>query len=94
MSVQTFPTIHVNGDTGEKLCADFLEAYKAICHAEDLLAVTGPNGRNYYPQGPEALIAAIEEHQERMALLSKVGNECLELAKYCADNSITPRKRG
>ena len=57
----TLPTIHNNGTSPEDLAKGFLDGMRAISAAADLLCNAGPNGRDYYPQGSEALPAAITE---------------------------------
>ena len=48
------PTIHLNGDTRGTLMAQVCEAYSALGDAIKAVQGMAPNGRNYYPQGPDA----------------------------------------
>lgn len=73
------PTIHMNGTSKESLLRGWDKAYVAINDAMNALAEAGPNGRDFYPQGPEALAIAIKEHSARMTKLDEVRSELQEL---------------
>lgn len=75
------PTIHLNGTSKERLLDALEEAYAAIHTAIEKLGETAPNGRDYYPQGPDALFKAQEEHFARMQKLEDVRRELQELAE-------------
>jgi hypothetical protein len=49
------PTIHLNGTSRESLMEDLLGAYHALTEAIAALGRACPNGRDYYPQGNDAL---------------------------------------
>lgn len=69
------PTIHLNGTSKERLVEDLCEASNAIDAAYDKLKQCGPNGRDYYPQGPEAMERAQAEHFSRLKRLDAVKKE-------------------
>ena len=52
-----YPTIHANGTTKERLLEAIEGASLALKIAEEKLAQTAPNGRDYYPQGAYAVPA-------------------------------------
>jgi hypothetical protein len=79
----TAPTIHLNGDRAETLREDYVNAYHAVQAARDALSCTRPDGRNFYPQGPQALTDAIAEHDRRQQRLADVAEELMALATYC-----------
>ena len=81
----TLPTIHNNGTSPEDLAKGFLDGMRAISAAADLLCNAGPNGRDYYPQGSEALPAAITEHRSRLVRLEAIRLELETLAVHCSD---------
>ncbi len=80
----TVPTIHSNGTSRESLICKLGNAQSAIEEACNVLAEAEPNGRDYYPQGLQALRYAINEHQSRLERLESVKNEigALILAIY------------
>jgi hypothetical protein len=46
-----------------------------------VLAEATPNGRDYYPQGPDVLYKAIDEHRSRQQRLESVKKELQELVE-------------
>ena len=51
----TLPTIHLNGTDPKTLLGDAINAMDALRTAIEALDKTAPNGRDYYPQGSDAL---------------------------------------
>jgi hypothetical protein len=60
------PTIHLNGTSKESLVDGWNDAYAALQAAYTALQHTAPNGRDYYPQGPDAIQTATTEHRMRL----------------------------
>ena len=79
------PTIHLNGTPVSRLLEEVNEAAQAVRLAVEKLELAGPNGRDYYPQGPEALPQAQKEHRERVQMLTTVRGELLEILDYLFD---------
>lgn len=75
----------MNGTSANDLAEGYRTALNAIDDACQALAGSGPNGRDYYPQGAEAITTALAEHYDRLAALEKVKEEVLELARHCFD---------
>ena len=71
----TLPTIHLNGTSAEALMEGYQKAYEAVSDSILVVARAYPNGRDYYPQGNEALPAALLEHDRRLMLLNVVAKE-------------------
>lgn len=69
------PTIHMNGTSAASLQEGYADAYTAIGRAIETLAAAGPNGRDYYPQGPDAYEKARTEHDTRITALRNVQAE-------------------
>jgi hypothetical protein len=69
------PTIHLNGTAKQDLMDALSDAYFAIGEAQRKLSETAPNGRDYYPQGSEAIYTATEEHRARWQKLEDVRQE-------------------
>lgn len=86
------PTIHLNGTNGVALTDAYSDAASAIRDAIDAAHKTGPNGRDYYPQGPDALTAALAEHSDRIAKLEAIKAEFEALALHCYDHTPTHRR--
>jgi hypothetical protein len=77
-----FPSIHLSGTSKERLLEAIEEAYHAITVAQEKLAETAPNGRDYYPQGGQALNQATDEHIRRTQKLEDVKRELQRLAEH------------
>lgn len=73
------PTIHLNG-TSKKGLLEALETATSVLHrAEQAVAETAPNGRDYYPQGEGAFDEARNQHDLRAARLHSVREELCEI---------------
>lgn len=81
----TLPTLHLNGTAALSLLRDYETAHNAVQAAITAVAMAYPNGRDYYPQGPEALSAALLEHDRRLTLLKAVSDELESLILGIAD---------
>lgn len=77
-SVPTIPTLHLNGTSGTTLVEEYRDAYEAIDRAIDALAAATCNGRDFYPQGPDAYYQAREERQQALQKLREA-QEYVEL---------------
>jgi len=74
------PTIHLNGTSRESLMDRLRDAMDAIIEAEKALMQACPNGRDYYPQGPDAIQEALRQHANRLHNLRAVYIELMEIA--------------
>jgi len=74
------PTIHLNGTPKERLLEQIENAYGKLGEAIKALANAAPNGRDYYPQGSDAIYRAQDEHSARMKKLLEVRKELEDLA--------------
>lgn len=81
------PTIHRNGTSRSALLSDAEDAYDALQKAIKALYDAGPNGRDYYPQGPGALITAVAEHDSRIDRLRSVADEIETIMEHLAGNT-------
>ena len=79
------PTIHMNGTSARALLEGYCNAISAIYDALDVLARAAPNGRDYYPQGPDACATADREHDARKRALIGVLHELQTLADHVED---------
>jgi hypothetical protein len=60
----TIPTLHLNGTSKTDLRDGYAAAYYAIEKAIDALANAELNGRDFYPQGPDAYYQARKERDQ------------------------------
>ena len=74
------PTAHMNGTSAEELIRQARAAINAADTLIDMLRGMAPNGRDYYPQGPDAIVAAVAEHRERVRLVDQVQAQLTEIA--------------
>lgn len=77
-----FPTIHLNGTSREQLEGCYTVAYYGVCDALHALEQIELNGRDYYPQGPEAFSEALREHTERCVALRAVRDQLSEIVEH------------
>lgn len=75
------PLLHMNGSSAETLIDGYTKAHNLLDAAIDALRACAPNGRDYYPQGPAALMQAVREHDKRIASLCEVLTEIELLAE-------------
>ncbi len=80
------PTIHLNGTSKEQLTGALSAAYDGLNAAYDLLKQTAPNGRDYYPQGGDAMEMAVDEHMSR---LRRIDNVMCEIEQILANIEAT-----
>jgi len=73
------PTIHLNGSGKASLASALETAVINLQTAQDALADCTPNGRDYYPQGDNAIGEAVAEHRARMAKLREVSAELMAI---------------
>jgi len=79
------PTLHTNGTSPEMLKEGYLAAYRAVTAADESLCAVEFNGRDYYPQGPDAWTTARAEHQHRLARLRCVAAELMQVLEHIQD---------
>jgi hypothetical protein len=79
MAKLTTPTVHLNGTSKADLLAPYEQAYRALGDAIEAVQKTGPNGRDYYVQGPGVINLASTEHGFRLKRLQAVRDEILEI---------------
>jgi hypothetical protein len=73
----------MNGTNPDDLLEGYRTALDALADAQDALAECGPNSRDYYPQGAEAISLAQAEHWKRRGMLTAIHDEIQELAMFC-----------
>jgi len=76
------PTIHMNGTGFKTLMEQYEGAYRALSDALEKLYECAPNGRDYYPQGNEAIRTAKKEHGARVSSLIHARDEIAQLIEY------------
>jgi hypothetical protein len=63
------PTIHLNGTSARMLREALEDAYTQAGTVVQRLRECRPNGRDYYPQGPTAMAAAVAQADYRENLI-------------------------
>jgi hypothetical protein len=79
------PTIHLNGSSPKYLYEAAVETRRAVEDALEKLRAVVPNGRDYYPQGPDAINTAQEQYWAMRQKLQEVSDELLEHAGNIVD---------
>ena len=79
------PIIHLNGTSKEDLLQQYLDAGHAIEAALRAMAKASPNGRDYYPLGPDAFRAAQDRWETLMRNVREAYQECQVTAEHVAD---------
>jgi hypothetical protein len=69
------PTIHFNGTSRQTLLAQAEAAHEALNDAIEALRGMAPNGRDFYPQGNEAIRGAMAEHVGWLSTLQSMRAE-------------------
>ena len=69
------PVVHLNGTGRQALLRQLSEVGVAIAKAADKLREAAPNGRDYYPAGPEAMTAAVAQFERRLGVLRGLQDE-------------------
>jgi hypothetical protein len=87
-----FPTIHLNGTSGDDLLSQTTDAMLALFAAINALKVTGPHGRDYYVLGPRVIDAAMAEHIARIQKLEAVQADLVAIYESI-DAQMTERGR-
>tara|TARA_R110002110_G_scaffold18012_12_gene76190 strand:- start:312 stop:581 length:270 start_codon:yes stop_codon:yes gene_type:complete len=80
MSNHTDPTIHLNGTSEESLVEQRLDIVQALVEVEKAIGQAWPHGRDFYPQGPDALAAAQQVWKERVKVVADLRDEINEEA--------------
>lgn len=79
------PTIHLNGTPGKLLYSDCENAMNRVLDAIDALNKPTLNGRDYYPQGPDAFSKAVKERVDMGKRLASVYNDLQIIATSILD---------
>jgi polysaccharide pyruvyl transferase WcaK-like protein len=80
------PTIHMNGTSQQELLDQICMALSAIRDAEQAMRAVTPNGRDYYPQGPDAIQEALRQHANRLHNLRAVHDELEQIGETIASH--------
>lgn len=80
------PTIHTNGTGAAGLFEQLANTTSQLRQTLRVLEASAPHGRDYYPQGDDAITEAIAEHVSRLDRVRSVLVECEELIQHVADH--------
>lgn len=81
------PTIHLNGTSKKELVQQLRTASVACSELEKALVAAAPHGRDYYPQGSDALTQAAEAHSKRIQSAHAIRAELLAIYQGIEDQS-------
>lgn len=76
------PTVHLNGTSREELLRQLEEAASGVRAAITALGKAHPNGRDYYPQGRDVIVAAVAEWRARVEKIDSVLKEIEEIYQH------------
>jgi len=79
------PHIHMNGTSKDYLLDRLCDASQSLNAAFEALRQTSPNGRDYYPLGPDAMRIAQEQHEDRTRRLDAIKAEIDQMAEAVSD---------
>jgi hypothetical protein len=79
------PTVHLNGTSGAELFRLNLAVVEHLRATIDALSKACPNGRDYYTQGQNAHLKAVDDHRQRMERLQYVYAEMQAIVESLAD---------
>ena len=83
------PTIHLNGTSKAVLLVDYQRAADALMDARNAVAACAPNGRDYYPQGSNAIVDAMQEHADRARRIAEIRTEIVEIMAAIEEGRTT-----
>jgi hypothetical protein len=78
------PMVHLNGTSKKELVSQYDNAIQALETALDVVLKSAPNGRDYYPKGPDAYEIARKQHYSRTAKINQVINELTSIVEEIA----------
>ena len=79
------PTIHLNGTSRAELVKQVEDAAHAVQAAIRAVEQACPNGRDYYPQGSDAIQEALRQQANRLHNLTAVNRELCEIWEAISD---------
>jgi len=82
------PTVHRDGTSLDALLEQLDTAIRAISAAYDALALAAPNGRDYYPQGPDAIHTAVRQHYQRANSLREAHTQLSAIYVHLIDSYL------
>jgi len=76
-----FPTIHLNGTSGDDLLGQTVDAMLALSDTIKALQAAGPNSRDYYvqPGQQQRFAQAQHQHEDRLAKLEAIQADLVAL---------------
>jgi hypothetical protein len=71
----SIPTVHLNGTSRDSLVKQRVNIIDALVGVEKAISQAWPHGRDFYPQGPDALSAAQQVWHERANIVGDLRYE-------------------
>lgn len=89
----SIPTVHLNGSSPDSLLDAYREVLDVCLKLAKALAEAQPNGRDFYPQGPNAISVAMAEHRTRVERVKLTMDEITALYDGVMDQVEARQKR-
>lgn len=87
------PTVHLNGDTADRLVEQNRNVADAARALLEALAEASPNARNFYVQGPNAFSQAASEHTARCEAVRAVMADAATIALAVQEQADERRRK-
>ncbi len=85
---QATPTVHVNGTDGPTLMRETMVARNLAGQLTRALMEMTVHGRDYYPQGPDAIVQAQREHAKRIQDVQAIERELNAILVALRDQGV------
>jgi hypothetical protein len=82
----SIPTVHLNGTSRDSLVKQRVNIIDALLDVENAISQAWPHGRDFYPQGPDALSAAQRVWHARANIVSDLRDEITKEALRIDNN--------
>jgi hypothetical protein len=72
----TLPTVHLNGTSRDELVRQQKAVIGQAWALREALHDAMPNGRDFYPHGPDVINEAVQKHREKLIWCENLITEC------------------
>lgn len=88
-----FPSVHMNGTSGEELFNQALNAARVLRLSLDAMAAAAPHARDYYIQGADVFTNAQRDYVQRIGKIREVADDMMAIAENIRDTLDARRKK-
>lgn len=82
------PKIHLNGSSADDLTCQQYTVYEAAQKLIEALQQAAPNGRDYYPLGPNALPRALDAHRNRILAVQGIARHAEAIIVHINEQAV------